>query len=150
MTLNTLNIQRCISLLLLFIFIGCGTRGGVRINEETSSLNDIRAAVKSVLGEPRKISQNQREIYSPYFSPTADPKFDENKARERAFSKVEILGDRRPYDITIEVFIEEKNQGKYQVVDKDVRLATRFRDEIRKRLNESRDGRNVIDDFRAF
>lgn len=144
------TIQRSIYLILFVFIAGCVSPSGVRIEGETSSLNDIRAAVKSVLGDPRKISQNQREIYSPYFSATADPKFDETKSKERAFSKVEIHGDRRPYDITVEVFIEEKQHGKYVVVDRDVRLATKFRDEIRKKLNESRDSRNVIDDFRAF
>lgn len=148
--MNTQSIQRLIYMILFAFISGCVSPSGVRIEGETSSLNDIRAAVKSVLGDPRKISQNQREIYSPYFSPVADAKFDENKSKERAFSKVEIHGDRRPYDITIEVFIEEKQHGKYVAVDRDVRLATRFRDEIRKKLNESRDSRNVIDDFRAF
>lgn len=144
------SIQSFICLILFAFLSGCVSPSGIRIESETSSLNDIRAAVKSVLGDPRKISQNQREIYSPYFSPSADAKFDENKSKERAFSKVEIHGDRRPYDITIEVFIEEKQHSKYVIVDRDVRLATKFRDEIRKKLNESRDSRNVIDDFRAF
>jgi hypothetical protein len=72
-------------------------------------------------------------------------------AKERFYSHITILGDRRPYDIQVEVLIEARDQdGSFEMVDRDDEKAAVLADKIRKALNQSRDSRNVIDDFRSF
>lgn len=122
----------------------------VTISEENQSLGEIKRALTAIMGEPRSVSGNQREFTSQYFGRKEDPKFDPTKAKERLFAKFLILGDRRPYDIEITVYSEERTGRTYQVIGTDPTMAKALAKELETRLNQSRDGRNIIDDFRAF
>jgi len=137
-------------LLLTAVISGCGSSSGIRIEEENQSLGEIKRALIAIMGDPRKTSQNQREFTSNYFGRKEDPKFDPNKVKERLYAKFIILGDRRPYDIEITVFVEEKVGRSYKAIGTDPSVAKSLAKELESRLNQSRDGRNIIDDFRAF
>jgi hypothetical protein len=64
---------------------------------------------------------------------------------------VTILGDRRPYDIQIEVVVEIRDkEGIYQVVERDDARAEKIAKDIQKALVQSRDNRNIIDDFKPY
>jgi hypothetical protein len=137
--------------LVTLVFIAaCATSESYRIEEQNISLGDIKQAVTAIIGDPRAVSENQRTYFSQYFSRTVDPKFDPMRARERLFAKIVILGDRRPYDLAVEVIVEERVGSSYSVVGHDMPEAKRLGKELRARLNQSREGRNVIDGFRAF
>lgn len=124
--------------------------GTYRIADQNLSLVDIKKAVTAVIGEPRAVSENQRTFLSQYFSRKPDPKFDAQKSKERLYAKVAILGDRRPYDVEVEVVVEEREQNSYYATGNDSTEAKKLGKDIRTRLNQGRDDRNVIDDFRAF
>lgn len=141
----------CLFALSLGLFLtGCRT-GGVILRETPLSVSETRRVVVSVIGEPRSVSQNGREILSKFYDrkEKAIPRME--MARERFYTHVTILGDRRPYDIQVEVLVEGRNaDGAFEVISRDDDRATTIAEKLRQALNQSRDTRNVIDDFRSF
>lgn len=137
------------TLFLLLFAMACSTPS-YRIAEQNLSLGEIRQAIVAVIGEPRQISQNQRTFTSQYFSRKPDPKFDPMKSKERLFVQVVVLGDRRPYDVEVSVIVEEKTGATYEQVDYEMNESRKLGKDLRSRLHQGRENRNVIDDFRAF
>lgn len=138
------------------IFIsGCATPipGEVRINEVSGSITEIqKIVIKELPLGTRKQSQNGREYYSNYFVMKSGGEFeDAETAVARQSISITILGDRRPYDLLILAPTEKRDSsGNYVFIRNDQRLATVISRRIQKTLNERREDRNIIDDFRAF
>jgi len=129
---------------------GCQT-GGVVLRETPLGVSETRRVVASVIGETRGVSENGRELLSKYYDKKGKNIDKMDMAKERYFTQVTVLGDRRPYDVQVEVLIEARDQdGGWELVDRDDEKAAVVADKIRKALNQSRDSRNVIDDFRSF
>lgn len=125
--------------------------GGVIIRETPLNVSETRRAVMSVIGEPRSISQNGREIVSQFYDKKNKNIEKMDMARERYYTHVIVLGDRRPYDVQVEVLVEGRNEdGGFDLLDRDDDRAGVIAEKIRQSLNQSRDNRNVIDDFRSF
>ena len=120
------------------------------IKESSRSMDDIRGAIQAIAGEPRLVSENHREYTSAYFSRKKDPHFDPQKSKERLYAKFTILGDRRPYDIQVQVFIEEKSGGLYEDSGLDEPMTDKITDELKHALTKRPENRNLIDEFRAF
>lgn len=138
-------------LVLVFLFLTSCQTGGIVLRETPLGISETRKAVVSVIGEPRRVSQNGRELYSQYYGRDGKNISDPLSVRQRLSTRVIILGDRRPYDIQVTVFIEEKTSGrKFEITGQDDGRAAQIAENLRKRLNQSRDSRNVIDDFRSF
>jgi hypothetical protein len=141
-------------ILLGFIFCllaGCASDEAVTLTDgPEQSLAEIKKAIVSVMGDPRKVSENQREFTSQYFSKKADSNFDPEKSKERVFAKMTVLGARRPYDVEIRAFVEKRVGKHYEPDGEDTATAKKLAKELKEKLNQSRDGRNVIDDFHAF
>ena len=105
----------------------------------------------SVIGEPRTLSENGREMISQFYDKKNRPIEKMDMAKERYYTHVVILGDRRPYDVQVQVLVEGRNEdGGFDVIDRDDDRAGLIAEKIRQALNQSRDTRNVIDDFRSF
>jgi len=140
-----------VSLALSFgILAGCQTKG-VYLRETPLNVSDTRKAVVSVIGQPRLTSENGRELLSKYYDRKGNNDDAIKNARERLTTHVTILGDRRPYDIQIEVVVEIRDkEGVYQVVERDDARAEKVAKEIQKALVQSRDNRNIIDDFKPY
>lgn len=136
------------ALAFLLFLSACVTGHTIRGSERP--LTEIRTAILATMGEPRQVSSNEREYWSVYFARKKTPGFDPVKSKERAYAKVTILGDRRPYDIQVQVFLEERVEGAYEEVGLDDSLSDQIAEEVKKALRKSRDHRNLIDDFRAF
>ncbi len=129
---------------------GCRT-GGVILRETPLNVSETRRAVMSVIGEPRSVSSNGREMLSHYYDRKNNKIEKMNLARERFYTHVTILGDRRPYDVQVEILVEGRTEeGKFELIDRDDDRAAGVAEKIRNALNEGRDNRNVIDDFRTF
>jgi hypothetical protein len=129
---------------------GCAT-GGVILRETPLSVSETRRVVVAVIGEPRSVSQNGREIVSKFYDRRDKAIAKMEMAKERYYTHVTILGDRRPYDIQVEVLVEGRNpEGGFDQVTRDDNKATTIAEKLRQALNQSRDTRNVIDDFRSF
>lgn len=134
---------------LILSLAGCASSGYI-IDSQNYSLGELKKILISLTGEPRKISENQRTFYSRYFSRKNDPKFDPEKSKERLYAKIVILGDRRPYDVEVQVYSEVKEGSTYVDAGPDEIETNKLGRDIKTRLHQSREDRNVIDDFRAF
>lgn len=139
-----------LSTLVLTLLVVCGCTSTATVPSQNKALGEIRAAINSIAGEPRAISENQREIISQYFGRNPNAEFDAQKSPERLYAKFTILGERRPYDVSVQVFVEQKYQGVFELVGEDEKTADKVAKDLIKRLNQSREDRNIIDDFRPF
>ena len=136
-------------LLSFLLTVGCQT--GIFIKESPAALTDIRKAVAGVMGQPKVTSQNGREMISEYHDKKGHVDAGLAKAKNRFYTRITILGERRPYNIKVEVFQEARVfEQQYEVIAEDMDLAQKLANQIETRLNESLKNRNVIDDFRAF
>jgi hypothetical protein len=136
--------------ILSFIFMAGCQVPGIILRENNIGLSEARKAVVSVIGAPRSVSSNGRELVSKYYDKTKMFIEEVEKVKHRYYTKVTILGDRRPYDIAVLVIYESRIDGIYEVEHQDDGLATEVAKKIKLALNQSRDQRNVIDDFRSF
>ncbi|MGZ3773725.1 MAG: hypothetical protein ACXVCY_06795 [Pseudobdellovibrionaceae bacterium] len=135
---------------LTLLLSSCRT-GGVILRETPLNVSETRRAVVSVIGEPRSVSTNGREIFSQYFDKKNKKIEKMDMVHERRFTHVTILGDRRPYDVQVEVIVEGRNEeGGFNIIARDDAKASSVAEKIRQTLNQGRDNRNVIDDFRSF
>lgn len=135
---------------LVWIQTGCAT-GDVRLREQDKSINLIRTTIQNMMApRPRIISQNLREYTSQYFSRKEDDSFDPQTSAERAYAHFVVLGDRRPYNVDITVTVERRQGSRYVKVGTDKKLANELLVELRTRLHQSQEDRNLIDGFRAF
>ena len=136
--------------LITLFLAGCRT-GGVILRETPSGLSETRRVIVSVIGEPRGVAANGRELVSKYYDRTNLQILKMDMVRERRYTRVSILGDRRPYDIQVEVLVEGRDSdGTFYEKDHDDDRAAVLAEKIKQTLNQSRDTRNVIDDFRSF
>jgi hypothetical protein len=142
--------MRFVAGLLLIVFLGACVSRGYRINDQNLSLGEVKRLLTSVIGEPRKVSENQRTFYSRYFSRNPDDHFDPERSKERLYAKVVVLGDRRPYDLEVEVYSEVRGAKGYEDMGADEVESRKLGKDLRSRLNQGRNERNAIDDFRAF
>jgi hypothetical protein len=130
--------------------LGCQSPGAV-VHTNKSTLEDIKKAITKVIGEPRNISENGRQYTSKFHDQKGRPDESVRSAKERRYTIITVQGDRRPYDIDIESYIERREaDGIYDIIGTDDRLATEFSGKLKKTLYEGQDKRNIIDDFKAF
>lgn len=116
-----------------------------------SFLPEIRKAIVEEIGHPRTLSKDGRDLTSAFYDKAGKPLENLEKIKERRYTFVSVRGDRSPYSIFVDVFIETKNKkGHYQVIDKDDARAQTILNNIQTRLHESRSRGNVIDDLRPY
>jgi hypothetical protein len=137
------------SILICTYALGC-QHSGIVIKDTPLSLSEIRRNVVLVVGEPRTMSPNGYQITSQYYDRKEKIIERPNDVRERFAIIVNIIGDRRPYDIQVLASVEIRTSEGYEVAGQDDVMAQVWADKIKKALHESRDKRNVIDDFKAF
>ncbi|WP_255490126.1 hypothetical protein [Bdellovibrio sp. KM01] len=142
--------QLLIALVFSIFLAGCQT-SGVLLRETPLGVSETRKVIMSVIGEVREVSENGRELFSKYYDRKGNPIQSMDMAKERYYSHLIVLGDRRPYDISVEVMVEARDSdGGWELVDRDDHKAQVLADKLKRALNQSRDSRNVIDDFRSF
>ncbi len=143
--------KRVFILFTLTVLLTSGCQlAGVTVSDQQATLNDWKRAIVAVMGKPRKETKGQRSFISDYFSCNEDPKFNPETSKRRCYAEMDILGDRRPYDLRITVQVEEKDSSRYVNIEDDEKLAKRLVSEIREKLHQGRENRNLIDDFRPF
>ncbi len=135
----------------VFLFFGCQTPGYF-ISDSQLQLPEIRKAVNVVIGKPRYVSVNGREMVSEYHDNKFQP-FDQTaKNQLRYQTKVTILGVRRPYDINVIVFREqfEIETKVYVIRGLDESLSRGRAVGIKKALNLSLDKQSGFDGDKPF
>lgn len=140
--------RRIILSILYLGLVSCSSPS--RIENQNHSLVNIKKVIISVIGEPRLLRNNQRVYYSEYFGRKSDNQFDPQKSPVRYYTLISVAGDRRPYDLDVEVIVEKKNGQFFEEIGSDEKLAIEIAEKIKSRLNQGLEDRNVIDDFRAF
>lgn len=138
------------SFLFSLAIVSCGG-GAASIKESDFSLTDTRKALVKLYGEPRALSQNGREFTTQFMDKKGRVLESAKKAKERRYAHIKILGDRRPYDITVDVTIQSQiDENLYDDVGDDDELAENVTKAIKRELLKSLENRNIIDDFNAF
>jgi len=132
----------------LFFINGCVT--GVKVTEVAQSIDEVRSAIRTVAVEHKWVSANRRVFESRYFGRASNKNFNPGKATERLFARFTILGDRRPYEILIEVIVEKREGSEYVQAGEDSFIAEKLAQELALALTKSREDSNAIDSFRAF
>lgn len=136
---------------IIFFLVSCETPRGIFLRETPLNISETRKVIVKVIGTPRLISENGRELYSAYFDKTGSYTGNFEALPERRFTQVIIYGDRRPYDILVNVIIETKvRDQKFQINGYDDEKAKSITDRIKAALHQSHDSRNVIDDFKPM
>ena len=136
------------AIILTGLLSGCAS--GVKIKEANHTIEEIRNAIFVVAGQVRNGDQWGRSFDSPYFPPRPNPNFNPAKSNERAFARFIITGDRRPYQIIVQVFIEKRRGADYALEFEDEVWANRVVEDLRRALTKGREDRSKIDSFRPF
>lgn len=136
--------------LFAFLFLGCQT-SGYFITDSPLQLPEIRKAVNAVIGKPRQVSLNGREMLSEFHDAKFQP-FDDTTKNDRYQTKVSILGPRRPYEINVIVTHEqyEKETTTYVLRDIDESLSRQRAVLVKKALNLSLDRQSGFDGENPF
>lgn len=99
-------------------------------------------------------SPNGREVVSKYqaIGKGVDEYNDDGaSSKKRAYARLRILGDRRPYDLQMQVVTEEDDgEGGYEVTAYDDEKAARLLKKLLETLVARPDNKDFIDDFRSF
>lgn len=140
-------------LVAISIFVlSCQTTEGIILAETPLAIRPTRIAISAALGEPRVISQNGREISTQFH----DRKFKllevTPKTQERLYTKVLILGARRPYDVAVQVHVEQRDPDSknFHDIGVDENLSVQQARLVQQALNQSRDKAVVIDEGAPF
>ena len=79
---------------------------GYFIQDSNMPVSDTRKYVTALFGRPRALSPNGRELFSNYHNNKFELLEDSTNVEERFYTKVTILGPRRPYEIQVQVVQE--------------------------------------------
>lgn len=137
-------------ILLFYLIIGCAGPGAY-VSESDVSLTETRRTLVKLFGEPRQMSQNGREFLTFFMDKKGRVLENMKKSKERRYAHVTILGERRPYDILVNVVIQTQNaDNNYDTIANDEVLSEQLAKIIKRELLKSLENRNIIDDFNAF
>lgn len=120
--------------------------------ESNYSVKQHRVAVAQVLRLIASVSINGREITSAYHDRSFKYFEVTPQTKERLYTKVIILGSRRPYRFSVEVHIEQRDPDSRRFVDigLDEGLARKQAYSIKKVLSQSPEGGGVFDEQDPF
>ena len=126
--------------------MGCQTHPYI-ISESYLPVSDHRRAIVAAIGEPRTVSQNGREITSFYHDRNFKYVDESKKPKIRYFTKVVVLGPRRPYEVSVEVIKEQRDPDTKQYIEQglDDSLSQIRVNEIANVLNQSREKPQSVD-----
>jgi hypothetical protein len=135
---------------ILFV-VGCQTTGFM-IEDSNYSVKQHRIGVTAALGPVRSVSENGRVILSHYHDKDLKAIEVTTKTQERLYTKVAILGARRPYKVSIEVHVEQRDPDskKFYDIGLDEGLGRKRALAIRAMLNQSRDETSSFDEEKPF
>ena len=145
------NLRNIVAICWILLLSSCVTPN-VMIEESNYSVKQHRVAIVAALSLVRAVSQNGREILSLYHDRKLKNIEVTPKTKERLYTKVVVLGPRRPYKVAIEVHIEGRDPDTKEFVDLglDEALAEKRAVVIRNMLNQSRDEGGTFDDEAPF
>jgi hypothetical protein len=139
-------------LFLVFLTLTACSTGVLEIENLNLPINDIHRVI--IIAMPVRIraeNPNGREFFSAYFLPKKGDFEESDGGPVRYVTRIEILGDEKPYTIDVAVKRERRvSENHYETDQSEEGIARVVIRRIQKALHERRDDRNVIDDFRVF
>ncbi|MCM2354696.1 MAG: hypothetical protein NDI63_13845 [Pseudobdellovibrio sp.] len=144
--------MKYLSALLLLIFLsGCQTTA-FYIEDSTLPVPETRKVVAAIIGKPRIISLNGRELTSSFHDRKFEDLDETKRIKARYYTKVVILGPRRPYEISVQVTKEVLDLETMTFVDQgiDESLTMKRAIEIKRALNKSLDTYQAVDAEEVF
>ena len=142
--------------LFIFLLSSCASTPNQLKNVE-APLSQIKSVIKRNLPLGlRGMSSNGRTLYSNYFLVVKGKHMKAENLKFRKFASVSILGDRRPYTIKVEVFLEKKSERAANgiVQYKDFRRDKKYSEYLLRKIHNDLENReesiNFVDDFRVF
>jgi hypothetical protein len=138
--------------LTVLLLSGCQSTEGIEIQESDYSVKQHRVAVTKALTFINSVSDNGREITSHFHDRNLKYFEVNNKTKERLYTKVTVLGSRRPYSYTVEVRIEKRDPqtGRFTDVGLDEKLSLKQALTIKKALSQSRASQDLFDETTPF
>lgn len=140
-----------IAFLFLLFLSGCTTTA-YYIEDSNLPVPETRKVITAIIGKPRIISLNGRELSSAYHDRKFEDLDEGKKIKVRYHTKVVILGPRRPYEISVQVTKEGLDLETMSFVDLgiDEGLTQRRALEIKRALNKSLDTYQAVDAEQVF
>lgn len=133
------------------LLAGCQTPGYF-ITESNLPVAETRKAITAIIGAPRQVSLNGRELYSIYHDDQFKPLEEEAKIFFRLYTQVTILGARRPYEINVQVWQEkyEKQTRKFIKLRLDDSLSQKRAIDIKRAVAYSLEKQQAFDGDNPF
>lgn len=144
--------MKYLSAFLFLIFLSGCTTTALYIEESNLPVPETRKVITSIIGKPRIISLNGRELSSSYHNRKFEDLDETKKIKGRYYTKVVILGPRRPYEISVQVTKEALDLETMTFVDMgiDESLTQKRGLEIKRALNKSLDTYQAVDAEEVF
>lgn len=149
-----------IRILVFLVLTGCASFNTAQLDDINLPIAAIqKVALASLPLGKRKVSSNFRTFTSKYFIPEGKVRYWSKPAKGakiRYYAIINVFGDRRPYDVNVEVVRQIRvrsligSRAEYSDNGSDKRLAQILAEYIREQLIQSRKDLNIIDDFRVF
>jgi hypothetical protein len=138
-------------LLIVFLAWGCQTPG-YYISDSNLIIPETRKAITAIIGKPQMVSLNGRELISEYHDSKFKMVSPDEQPKVRYFTKVSILGARRPYEINIQVTRQDFEAETLAYIDTelDEGLTEKRAKEIKKALNYSLEKQQRFDGDNPF
>jgi len=140
-------------LMIFLLLAGCSTLDGTFVQKKgvNASVPTLIKAFDRATTGLRGRSANGRDIVSRYQKPGATTSDNAVNDAKRAYSRLIILGDRRPYTLQVQHIVEKRtSSGTYDVVQYDDRMARETLKRVLDFLVHRPDKEGFIDDFKAF
>lgn len=130
---------------------GCQTTA-FYIEDSNLPVPETRKVIASIIGKPRVISLNGRELMSSFHDRKFEDLDETKKIKARYYTKVVILGPRRPYEISVQVTKEvlDLETMTFVEVGIDESLTQKRAIEIKRALNKSLDTYQAVDAEEVF
>lgn len=139
--------------MLSLVMISCNSLNGSYVEKQNvnASIKGLMLAFDRATTGLRGKSANGRELVSRYQAPGSNSFDNAAMDKERAYSRLRILGDRRPYTLQIQHIIEKrKSDGVYELIRYDDIAAQEVLRKVLKELVTRPDREDFIDDIKAF
>lgn len=135
----------------MFLFLASCATNEVRVDNIDKPIVVVQSAVfRAMPLDKPTYNKSKRKFTSKPFLYKGGKFVPASNSRVRYVSVVEILGDRRPYSIFINVINTQRVDGEFVKIGNDVNIANQISKSIQFQLSKSLNGGNAIDDFRVF
>ena len=146
------NSFKLLNLFLVLLFVTSCVLPGFYIENSNLPVPQTRVSITTVIGKPRFVSVNGRELTSFYHDQSFNALDEEKKHKDRYLTKTIILGARRPYEISVQVIREKFDPQTQTYVDLgvDETLSQQRASQIKKNLHKSLEDYQKVDGENPF